>query len=145
VELVGERDVGALAAERVARELGELGQQLARLLGLGVDVAGDRGERVVDEVRRDLRAQRAQLGAREPLALLLELLELELRADEARRLGDRARVVGVTGAARVQRDERADELAADDQRRRDRGAERAVGCSQRICDSTCRRSSRPGR
>ena len=32
VQLVGERHVGALAAERVARELGELGQQLARLL-----------------------------------------------------------------------------------------------------------------
>ena len=32
VQLVGERHVGAVAAERVAGELGELGQQLARLL-----------------------------------------------------------------------------------------------------------------
>ena len=74
VQLVGERDVGALARERVAGELGELGQQLARLLGPRVDVAGDRGQRVVDEVRRDLRPQRAQLGAREPLPLLLHSL-----------------------------------------------------------------------
>jgi hypothetical protein len=33
-ELVGERHVGAASAEGVARELGELGEQLARLLGV---------------------------------------------------------------------------------------------------------------
>jgi sporulation protein YlmC with PRC-barrel domain len=39
VELVGQRHVRALAAERVARELGEVREQLARLLRPGVDVA----------------------------------------------------------------------------------------------------------
>ena len=37
VQLVGQRHVGAVAAERVADELGELGQQLARLLRPRVD------------------------------------------------------------------------------------------------------------
>ena len=59
---------------------------------------GDRRERVVDEVRRDLRAQRAQLGPREPLALRLELGELDLRGDEARRLLHRARVLRASAA-----------------------------------------------
>ena len=146
VELVGERHVRALAAERVARELGELGQQLARLLGIGVDVAGDRRERVVDEVRRDLGPQRAQLGPREPLGLLLELAQLELRADEARRLGDRARVVGRHAVpARVERDERADELARRrPAARRPPAPSGQSGCSHSIWDSTCRRSSRAG-
>jgi hypothetical protein len=64
VQLVGQRHVGAVAAERVAGELGELGQQLTRLVGARVDRVRHGGERVVDEVRRDLRAQRAELGVR---------------------------------------------------------------------------------
>ena len=39
VELLAERHVGAAVAEQVAGELGEVDQQLARLLGPGVDVA----------------------------------------------------------------------------------------------------------
>ena len=62
LDLLAERHVRAAVAEQVAGELGEVDQQLARLLGPGVDVARHRGERVVDEVRRDLRPQRAQLG-----------------------------------------------------------------------------------
>ena len=127
-ELVGERHVRALPAEGVAGELGELGQQLSRLLGLGVDVAGDRGQRVVDEVRRDLGPQRAQLGPGEALGLLVHRLELQLGADETGCLGDRTGVVGGHPVpARVERDERADGLAGDQQRRRDRRTERAVG------------------
>ena len=45
-------------AERVAGEVGELDEQLAGPHRIGADERGDRGERVVDEVRRDLRAQR---------------------------------------------------------------------------------------
>ena len=78
-QLVGHRHVCALARERIADELRELGQQLARLLRARVDEGGDGGERVVDEVRRDLGAQRTQLGAREPLALRLHLAQLDHR------------------------------------------------------------------
>ena len=83
VQLVGQRHVGAVAAERVAGELGELGQQLARLLGLVWIEFGHRGQRVVDEVRRDLGAQRAQLGLREPLLLRGQRRQLDLRATPA--------------------------------------------------------------
>ena len=65
VELIGEGDIGALTTECIARELGELREQLTCLLGLGADVSGDRGERVVDEVRGDLSTQRAELSVRQ--------------------------------------------------------------------------------
>jgi hypothetical protein len=61
LELLAEGDVRAPVAEQVARELGEVDQQLARLVRPRVDVPGDGGERVIDEVRRDLRAERSQL------------------------------------------------------------------------------------
>ena len=86
VDLLAERHVGAAVAEQVAGELGEVDQQLARLLGPGVDVAGDRRQRVVDEVGRDLGPQRAQLGLGEALLLLGDDRQLDLRRDEARRL-----------------------------------------------------------
>ena len=128
VELVGERHVGVLAAERVARELGEVAEELARLLRRGVDVSRHRRERVVDEVGRDLRPQRAQLGARKALALGLELGELDLRRHQARRLLDRARVLrGQASPAREEGHERPRARAPDDQRRDDRRAEGAAG------------------
>ncbi len=71
VELLGQRHVGAPVAEQVAGELGEVDQQLARLLRPRVDIARHRRERVVDEMRGDLCAQRAQLGLREPLLLVV--------------------------------------------------------------------------
>ncbi len=61
-DLLAEGHVWASVAEQVARELGEVDQQLPRLLGASVDVAGHGSQGVVDEVRRDLRAQRSQLG-----------------------------------------------------------------------------------
>ena len=87
----------------------------------------DGREGVVDEVRRDLRPQRTQLGSRQALALGLELGQLDLRGDEARRLLDRARVLGgQPPVAREHRDERAGARAADDERRDDRRAERTA-------------------
>ena len=126
-QLVGDRHVRALARERVADELGELGQQLARLLRARVDERGDGGERVVDEVRRDLGPQRAQLGAREPLALRLHLAQLDHRRHQRRRLADHARLLQPQPAGPVvERDERADAAVAHHERRDDRRAQRAA-------------------
>ena len=61
-QLVGQRGELAAAAQRVPGEVGELEQQLARPVGIGPGERRDRGERVVDEVRADLGAQRPQLG-----------------------------------------------------------------------------------
>ena len=107
VQLVGQRHVGAVAAERVAGELGELGQQLARLLGLRVDRVRDRGERVVDEVRRDLRPQRPQLGLRQPLLLRGQERQLDLRADQRRDLASPPACPPAAAAARCRRTPRA--------------------------------------
>ena len=127
LQLVGQRHVRPLARERVADELGELDQQLARLLRARVDERGDGGERVVDEVRRDLRAQRPQLGAGEPLALRLDLGQLDHRRDERGGLGDDARLLEPHAArALVERDEHADPALAHRERRDDRRAQRAA-------------------
>ena len=84
-ELLGERRVLAVAAEGVAGEVGELQQQLAGPVGVGADEAGDRAERVVDEVRADLGPQGAHLGLHQPGAGGVELGELELAGDPLRR------------------------------------------------------------
>ena len=89
-ELLGERRVLAVAAERVAGEVGELEQQVAGVLGIGPDEGRDRGERVVDEVRRDLRSQRRHLRLDEPPAARVELGELQLAAHPRGDLLDRA-------------------------------------------------------
>jgi hypothetical protein len=125
-QLVGDRRVRALARERVPDELGELGQQLARLLRARVDERRDGGERVVDEVRRDLGAQRAQLGTREPLADRLHLRELDHGRDERGNLADHAGLFEPQPAgAVVQRHERAHPAVLHHERRDDRGAQRA--------------------
>ncbi len=122
---------GRWRRERVADELGELDQQLARLLRARVDEGGDGGERVVDEVRGDLRAQRAQLGAREPLALRLELGQLDHRRHQRRRLGDDARLLQPQPSRPlVERDERPDPCAAHRERGDDRRAQRAARRAQ---------------
>jgi hypothetical protein len=127
LQLVGERDVGPLAREGVADEVGELGQQLARLLRARVDERRDGGQRVVDEVRRDLGAQRAQLGDRQPLALRVELRQLDHGRDERRRLPDDPRVLDPDAALLlVERHDAADARVADPQRRDDRRAQRAA-------------------
>ena len=77
-QLLGQRGELAVRPERVAGELGELQQQLARPLRVGPDEGGDRGQRVVDEVRADLRPQRAHLGPHQPGPGLVELGQLQL-------------------------------------------------------------------
>src|ERR1700752_2312151 len=90
-----------------------------------MDVARDRRQRVVDEVRRDLGAQSSQLGTSEALGLLVH--RLQLRTEKTRRLSDRACVVrGDAMATCVERDERAHEFAGDEQRRCDGRTERTV-------------------
>src|SRR3712207_7402955 len=64
-QLVAERRVLPRGAERVAGEVGELDEQLAGADRVRADERGDRGERVVDEVRRDLGPQRPDLGRSE--------------------------------------------------------------------------------
>ena len=86
-ELVLQRGELARRTERVAGEVGELDEQLAGPHRVGADERGDGGERVVDEVRGDLRAQRADLGPVEPGARLVELGQLQLAGDVARDLG----------------------------------------------------------
>ena len=86
VELLAEGHVRAAVAEQVPGELREVGQQLARLVRPGVDVARDGSERVVDEMRGDLGAQRPQLRPCDALLLLGEHRQLDLRGDQARGL-----------------------------------------------------------
>jgi hypothetical protein len=79
-------------------------------------------------VGRDLGAQRAQLGAREPLLLLLDGGQLELRGHELGGVGDHARVLGPDPPpAGVEGRQRADALAAHDQRRHDGAPEVQLG------------------
>ena len=99
VELLAQRHVRAAVTEQVARELGEVDQQLAGLVGPGMDVAGHGGQRVVDEVRGDLSPQRAQLGVGQALLLLGQDRERDLGRDQAGRLGDHAQL-GLAGATR---------------------------------------------
>ncbi len=125
-ELLAEGDVGPAVSEQVTRELGEVGQQLARLLRLCVDLAGDGGERVVDEVRRDLRPQRPQLGLGEALVLRGDHRQLNLCGDQACRLLDDPQFgVGWASDGAIERDQSPGSLALDQQRREHRGAQRA--------------------
>ena len=62
LDLLSERHVRAAIPEQVAGELGEVDQQIARLLGPGVNLPGHGGQRVVDEMRGDLGPQGSQLG-----------------------------------------------------------------------------------
>ena len=117
-ELLGERRVLAVAAEGVAREVGELEQQLAGAVGVRTHEAGDRAERVVDEVRADLRPQGTHLGLHQPGAREVELGELELSADPRRDLV--GRTDQPAGGVRGADDQRADEGVLDDQRADDR-------------------------
>ena len=53
VELLGERHVGGLGAEAVGQEGAQLGEDVAGLVGVVLDVARRRGQHVVHEVDRD--------------------------------------------------------------------------------------------
>ena len=109
-QLLGHGREVAVPAERVAREVGELEHELAGLRGVGVDERRDRVERVVDEVRADLRAERAHLGLGERGARGVELAELDLRGDPVGHLAGRAHEAGPHG--RRERDDGADGPAA---------------------------------
>ena len=89
-QLLRERRELAVPAEGVAGELGEVDEQLPGPLGVGARERRDGGQRVVDEVRADLRPQRAHLGLHEPRARGVELGQLELPGDPARHLVRRA-------------------------------------------------------
>ena len=77
-QLLGQRRELAVPAERVAGEVGELQQQVAGPLGVGAHEGRDGGQRVVDEVRADLRPQGAHLGLDQPGARRVQLGQLEL-------------------------------------------------------------------
>ena len=113
-------------AERVPGEVGELDEQLAGPHRVGADERGDRGERVVDEVRRDLRPQRPHLGAVEPGARLVELGQLQLARHVPRDLAGGPQQHRARRLVR-QRGERADDRALDLQRHHDDAADLAVG------------------
>ena len=124
-QLLGERRVVAVAAEGVAGEVGELQQQLARAVGVGAHEAGDRAERVVDEVRADLGPQRPHLGLGEPGARQLELGQRELPGDPGRDLVGGAGEPG--GLVRREGGQRADDAVVDDEGADDRRAHLAAG------------------
>ena len=127
-QLVGQRHVRPLAGKRVADELRELGQELARLVGARVDRVRDRRERVVDEVGRDLGPQRPQLRARQQLALRLERRQRDLGADQAGRLLHDAHVLGPDPAgARVERAQAPHPPVLQRQRHDHRPAQRTAG------------------
>src|SRR5579859_8198647 len=56
-KLLGQGHVGAPVSKQVAGELGEVDQQLARLVWACMDVPGHGCERVIDEVGADLSAE----------------------------------------------------------------------------------------
>ena len=116
-ELLGDGREVAVPAEGVAREVGELEHQLAGLRGIRVDERRDRVERVVDEVRADLRAQGAHLGLGEGGARRVELAELDLGGDPVRDLAGRAHEPGAH--RRRERHDRPDGPAVGEDRRRD--------------------------
>ena len=116
-ELLGQRRVLAVPAERVAREVGELQQQLARPVGVGAHERRDGAEGVVDEVRRDLGAQGADLGLHQPVALGVELGQLELSRHPRGDLGGGADQAG--RAVRRVDLQRPDDRLLDHQRRHD--------------------------
>ena len=124
-QLLGQGGERPAAAERVAGEVGELQQQLARPVGVGPHERGDRGQRVVDEVRADLGPQRAQLGLHRPGALPPEVGQLDLGGHPP---GD---LLGGPGQARrggrPVGAERGDDAVVGDDRGQHRGADRAVG------------------
>ena len=119
-QLLGERRELTVRPEAVPGELGELQDQLAGALRVGTHERGDRGQRVVDEVRADLRPQRPHLGPGQPGPGRVELGERELGADPAAGLPGGLHQPGCRRAVR-QRDERA---AA--QRHHHRAADHAV-------------------
>ncbi len=96
--------------------------------GTGVDVAGDGGQRVVDEVRRDLCPERAQLGLRQPLLLGGHQRQLDLGGHEAGRFLDDPQLVVARATDRpVEHDQRADPLVLGDQRSEHGRPQRAAG------------------
>lgn len=117
-QLVGQGGEVVRAAQRVPGEVGEVEQQLAGPRGVGADERGDRGERVVDEVRRDLRAQGAHLGLQRAAAGDVELGQLQLAGDPAADLGDGAHERGAHLV--VEGGQRADHGAVHGQRHHDR-------------------------
>ena len=88
-------------AERVPGEVGELEDEFAGAIGVGAHERGDRVERVVDEMRADLGAQRQHLGAVESGAGGVELGEFDLAARRTGRLRRRRRACRVPGSAVV--------------------------------------------
>ena len=93
VNLLAQRHVRAAVAKQVARELGEVDQQLSGFLRPGVDLTGHRRQRVVDEMGGDLGPQRAQLGLGQPLFLLIHDRQFDLGCHQAGRLLDDAQFV----------------------------------------------------
>ncbi len=123
-ELVGERGEVARAAQGVPGEVGEVQQQLAGAVGVGARERGDRGQRVADEVRRDLRPQGPRLGVQCPPPRGLQLGQLQLARGPLPDLGgrpyERRAHLGVVGG------QRADDPPVDGERHHDGVADGAV-------------------
>ncbi len=82
------RQRGELARlpERIPGEVGEFDEQVAGPIRIGPDEGCDRGQGVVEEMRRDLRPQGPHLRPREVGPRFVEFGQLQLGADESRRL-----------------------------------------------------------
>ncbi len=143
-QLLGQGGELAVLAEGVAGEVGELQQQVAGPVGIGAHEGGDGAERVVDEVRADLRAQGADLGAHEPVPGLVELGQLELAGRPAGHLLGRAQQArrGLVG----ERDQGAGDPVVDDQRAGDRVPHQASrGRARQLCSTGHDRAGRGDR
>jgi len=124
LQLLGERGELTVAAEGVAGEVGELQQQLASPFRVGPHEGRDRGQRVVDEVRADLRPQRTDLGLHETGARRVKLGELELTGrPPGHLLGSAHQARGGRHREHLQG---ADGAVLDGQRRHDRVTDRAA-------------------
>ena len=126
-ELLRQVDERRRAAQRPAAVLGERQHEVARLLGLRAAEGRDRVQRVEQEVRLDLRLQRGQLGVRRGARGEIELADRDLGRHQLAEVGrDRAIAIRDRERALGEQHERADRLAAHEDRRDDGRLERAV-------------------
>ena len=89
-QFLGQGRVLPGGAERVPGEVGEVEDEFTGAVGVGAHERGDGVQRVVDEVRTDLRPQREHLGAVEPRAGRVQLRQFDLAGRIARHFADGA-------------------------------------------------------
>ena len=109
--------------------------------GIAADEGGDGGQRVVDEVRGDLRPQRPHLGPGQVGPRRVQIGQFQLGGDEPGRLVGRPDQIGPDGRA-GEHDQRAGPLPGRDQRHDHRPGHRQPGRRTAASVASWRRSAR---